>query len=131
MFDVDMVKERLQSFGVEVKAADEAALQFCVGKVTSTIRNDINHKEVPEGLEHIATDMAVGEFLQAKKTFSPDDLAGVDFSTPIKQIQMGDTSTTFATGEGTQTAEERLSALITYLLSYGREEFNAYRRIRW
>ena len=120
MFDTDTVKERLKSFGYEVKADDEFALTFCVEKVRSTIKNEINWNDVPEGLEHIAVDMAVGEFLLSKKTFAP-----------VKQIQTGDTNTVFATGEGSMTPEQRLTSFINYLLSYGKAEFNSFRRIRW
>ena len=58
MFDTDAVKERLKSFGYEVKADDEFALTFCVEKIRNTIKNEINWTDVPEGLEHIAVDMA-------------------------------------------------------------------------
>lgn len=131
MFDVDEVKKRLESFGYEVRAEDESALTFCVEKVRSTVRNEINHNEVPDGLEHIAIDMAVGEFLLAKKTFAPDDLAGIDLDYAVKQIQMGDTNTVFAIGEACLTPEQRLTAFINYLLSYGKNEFHVFRRIRW
>lgn len=131
MFDAETVKERLKSFGYEVRAEDEFALTFCVDKVRSTIRNEINWKEVPEGLEHVAVDMAAGEFLLSKKTFAPNDVAGLDLSAAVKQIQTGDTNTVFATGEGSMTPEQRLTAFINYLLSCGRSEFNSYRRLRW
>ena len=131
MFDVDEVKKRLESFGYEVRAEDESALTFCVEKVRSTIKNEINHDEVPDGLEHIAVDMAAGEFLLAKKTFAPDDLAGIDLDYAVKQIQMGDTNTVFAVGEACLTPEQRLTAFINYLLSYGKNEFHVFRRIRW
>lgn len=131
MFDVETVKKRLESFGYEVKAEDEFALTFCVEKVRSTIKNEINWQDVPEGLEHIAVDMAVGEFLLSKKTFSPDDLTGLDLDYAVKQIQTGDTNTVFAVGEGTQTPEQRLTTFINYLLSYGKAEFSSFRRIRW
>ena len=42
MFDTDTVKERLKSFGYEVKADDEFALTFCVEKIRNTIKNEIN-----------------------------------------------------------------------------------------
>ena len=131
MFDTEAVKSRLESFGYEVRAEDESALTFCVEKVRSTVRNEINHNEVPDGLEHIAIDMAVGEFLLAKKTFAPDDLAGIDLDYAVKQIQMGDTNTVFAIGEACLTPEQRLTAFINYLLSYGKNEFHVFRRIRW
>ena len=131
MFDTDTVKERLKSFGYEVKADDEFALTFCVEKVRNTIKNEINWTDVPEGLEHIAVDMTAGEVLLAKKTFAPNDLTGFDLDYAVKQIQTGDTNTVFATGEGSLTPEQRLTTFINYLLSYGKAEFNSFRRIRW
>lgn len=131
MFGVEAVKERLASFGYEVKAGDEFALAFCIEKVRSTIKNEINWQDVPEGLEHVAVDMAAGEFLLSKKTFAPADIAGLDLDYAVKQIQTGDTNTVFATGEGSSTPEQRLTMFINYLLSYGKGEFNSFRRIRW
>lgn len=131
MFDIETVKERLASFGYKVKADDEFALTFCMEKVRSTIKNEVNWQDVPEGLEHIAVDMTVGEFLLSKKTFAPDDLTGLDLDYAVKQIQTGDTNTVFDVGSATQTPEQRLTTLINYLLSYGKDEFNSFRRIRW
>lgn len=125
------VKERLSSFGYEVKESDTSSLAFCVEKVCSSIKNEINWKDVPEGLEHIAVDMAAGEFLLAKKTFAPADLKGLNLDYAVKQIQTGDTNTVFAVGEGSMTPEQRLTSFINYLLSYGKAEFNSFRRIRW
>lgn len=131
MYCVDEVKKRLQSFGYEVKESDMFSLTFCIEKVRSSIKNDVNWQDVPEGLEHIAVDMAVGEFLNAKKTFTPDELSNFDLDFAIKQIETGDTKTVFATGEGSSTPEQRLTGFISYLLTYGKSEFNSFRRIRW
>lgn len=129
---LEAVKERIQSFGYEFQAGDDAILAFCIGKVENTIKNDCNVQEVPEGLFHIAVDMAAGEFLSAKKTFAPDSLSGLDLSGfAVKQLQEGNTTTQFATGEGTQTDEQRLDSLIQYLLTYGLDQFSCFRRIRW
>lgn len=67
MFNVELVKGRLKGFGIEAGENDEFALVFCTEKVRDTIKNEINHPDVPEGLEHIAADMAVGEYLMAKR----------------------------------------------------------------
>ncbi len=131
MFGTKAVKERLRFLGYEVREDDRPALAFCIEKVRSTIRNEVNCREVPEGLEHIAVDMAAGEFLLSKKTFAPADLEGFDLDYAVKQIQTGDTNTVFATGEGSMTPEQWLTSFINYLLSYGRAEFNSFRRIRW
>lgn len=131
MFDVNTATERLKSFGYEVKTSDEFALTFCVEKVRNTIKNETNQKDVPVELDYIAIDMVVGEFLLTKKTFAPADLTSFDFEYAVKQIQTGDTNTVFAVGTGSFTPEQRLNTFINYLLSYGKTEFAAFRRLKW
>lgn len=131
ILSVEDVKARLLSFGYECQTADEFLLGFLMTKVANTIKNDCNVSEIPSGLYNIAVDMAVGEFLAAKKTFTPDDLTGLNLDYAVKQIDEGDMKTTFAVGEGTQTAEQRLDAFIVHLLTYGRDQFSCFRRLRW
>ena len=131
---VDMKKrlrERLAALGYAVQGADETLLVFALDKAVGSIKNDCNLADLPEGLQRIAVEWAAGEFLQAKKAFAPDDLAGLDLEAAVKQIQAGDTNVVFAAGEGSQTPEQRLNQLINYLLSYGRSELACYRRFRW
>jgi len=123
--------KRLEGFGYKLKAGDKAALKFAVEKVTNTIKNECNVSAVPEGLMNIAVDMAAGEFLGAKKAFSPADIAGLDLELAVKQIQVGDTSTVFAVGEGSLTPEQRFDLFVEHLLNYGRGELACYRKIRW
>ena len=123
------LRERLAALGYAVQGADEALLGFALDKAVGSIKNDCNLADLPEGLQRIAVEWAAGEFLQAKKAFAPDDLAGLEAA--VKQIQAGDTSVVFAAGEGSQTPEQRLNGLINYLLSYGRSELACYRRLRW
>ena len=125
------LRERLAALGYAVQGADEALLGFVLDKAISSIKNDCNLADLPEGLQRIAVEWAAGEFLQAKKAFAPDDLAGLDLEAAVKQIQAGDTNVVFAAGEGSQTPEQRLNGLINYLLSYGRSELSCYRRFRW
>lgn len=128
---LEQVKERLKSFGYEWKDGDEVILTFSIQKVENTIKNDCNVSSIPDGLTNIAIDMAIGEFLMTKKTFSPDDIAGLDLDFAVKQIQEGDTNTVFAVGDGNMTPEQRLNNFLNYLLTHGRDEFSCYRRIRW
>jgi len=106
-------------------------LTFSIQKVENTIKNDCNVPSIPDGLANIAIDMAIGEFLMAKKTFSPDDIEGLDLDFAVKQIQEGDTNTVFATGEASLTPEQRLNNFLNHLLTHGRDEFACYRRLRW
>lgn len=131
ILDINTLKERLKSFGYEVKEDDEFSLTFCIEKVRNSVKNEINWQDVPKELEYIAVDMAVGEFLQTKKTFQPDDIEHFDLGYAVKQIQTGDTNTVFAVGDGSMTPEQRLNAFINYLLNYGKSEFHSFRRVRW
>lgn len=128
---IKQAEERLRAFGYVMKEGDEALLVFSLRKVEDTIKNDCNVSFVPDGLVNTAVDMAVGEFLTAKKTFSPDDIAGLDLNFAVKLLQEGDTNTIFAIGEGSLTHEQRLNNFLNYLLTHGREEFSCYRRLRW
>ncbi len=130
MFDVEAVKERLTAFGYETGEGDDFSLSFCVEKVRGSIRNGTHLDIVPAGLEAAAVDMAAGEFLQAKKTFAPDSLTGLDLGAAVKQIQAGDTNTVFATGEGSLTAEQRLDIFIRHLQARESEILH-YRRLKW
>lgn len=128
---MEQARGRLESFGYLLKDGDEVILAFSLQKVENTIKNDCNVSSVPKGLVSIAIDMAVGEFLTAKKAFTPDDIAGLNLDYAIKQIQVGDTNTVFATGEGNLTPEQRLNSFLSYLLTHGRDEFSCYRKLRW
>lgn len=128
---LDKAVKRLEGFGYKLKTGDNAVLKFAVEKVTNTIKNDCNVSAVPEGLMNIAVDMAAGEFLGAKKAFSPSDIEGLDLGPAVKQIQVGDTNTVFSVGDGSLTPEQRFDLLVERLLNYGREEFACYRKIRW
>lgn len=123
------VTARLTSFGYEVTAGDSWGLDFIIQKVENHIKNDCNVDAVPEGLHNIAVDMVVGEFLLSKK--STGQLTGFNLDAAIKQIQEGDTSVTFAIGEGDSTPEKRLDVLISYLMNYGKDDFASYRCFKW
>lgn len=74
----------------------------------------------------------IGEFLLSKKTFSPDELAMLDLSAEtVKQIQAGDTNFVLGVGEGADTDQNRLDTFINFMLSYGADQFGAFRKIRW
>ena len=123
------VKQRLSSFGYEVIEDDTWVLEFIIQKVENYIKSNCNIDAIPEGLHQIAVDMSVGEFLLGKK--STGQLTGIDLEAAIKQIQEGDTSVTFAIGDGSKTPEERLDNLISHLLNYGKGSFASYRCIQW
>ena len=129
----EKIVELLAAIGYgAVSDSDEIALRFVISKVESETRNEINWKEVPRELENVLVCRVVGEFLLHKKTFAPADLSMLDLSgAAVKQIQAGDTNFVFSVDEGGESASGRLSTFINYLLTYGADQFSAFRRIRW
>ena len=126
---LEVVTERLASFGYDVTENDSWMLEFIIQKVKNSIKADCNIDSIPDGLHEIAVDMVAGEFLLNKK--SKGQLEGFDLDTAVKQIKEGDTSVTFAIGEGDSTPEKRLDDLILYLMNYGKGKFASYRCIKW
>ena len=123
------VKERLASFDYQVTEADSWMLTFLIQKVENHIKNICNVSTIPEELLNIAVDMVVGEFLLNKKSIG--SLEGFNLETAIKQIQEGDTSITYAIGDGDLTPEKRLDLLIDYLMNRGKNEIISHRSIKW
>lgn len=128
---LDLARDRAEAFGYEMCEGDEFALIFAFKKVEDTIKNLCNVGTIPDGLEHIAVDMTVGEFLFAKKTFAPESLKGIDLDYAVKQIELGDTNVSFAVGAGSLTPEQRLDSFIDYLRNGSRGQLTAFRKLRW
>ena len=110
-------------------AADDPLLDIVIRNVQYRVQNETNQSELPEGLVSVAVYMAVGEYLNMKKVSG--QLDGFDLDAAIKQIQEGDTNTVFAIGDGSSTPEQRLDALISYLITGRTREFYRFRRLVW
>ena len=132
MITVEDIKKRLGGFGYSAVAENEAVLAFVLKKASDICKNDCNVPEVPEGLESIVIDMAVGEFLLALKTFNPSSLSsiGLSFENAVKELSEGDTRISFAT-EGNKSDEQKLDIIIDLLINGRKSEFACYRRLRW
>lgn len=122
------VVSMLMALGV-TGAADDPLLDIVIRNVQYRVQNETNQSELPEGLESLAVSMAVGEYLNMKKVSG--QLEGFDLDAAIKQIQEGDTNTVFAIGDGSSTPEQRLDALISYLINGRTREFYRFRRLVW
>lgn len=124
----DQVISMLTALGVTVATTDPL-LDILLQNVQQRILNKTNQSVIPEGLESVAVYMAVGEYLNMKKTVG--QLTGFDLDAAIKQIQEGDTNTVFAIGEGSLTPEQRLNGLIDYLINGRSDELYRYRKLVW
>lgn len=129
---IEKILQRLVSFGYKPNEADSWMITFCMQKVENHIKNACNISKIPDELEEIEVDRICGEFLFSKKQsgqLNTDN--GFDVEMAIKQVQAGDTNVTFAVGEGSETLETKLNALISYLINFGEEDFVCYRQIKW
>lgn len=124
----DKAVAMLTALGV-AGAADDPLLDILLQNVQQRILNKTNQSVIPEGLESVAVYMAVGEYLNMKKTVG--QLTGFDLDAAIKQIQEGDTNTVFAIGEGSLTPEQRLNGLIDYLINGRSDELYRFRKLVW
>lgn len=120
----------LDALGVE-GVGDDPVLPFILESVSERVKNETNLNHIPEGLRWAAVELAAGEYLAFRKSTGQLEMDGLDFEAAIKQIQEGDTNTVFAIGEGSQTPEQRLDALIARLTCDRTREFIRYRRVVW
>ena len=125
----EAVVDMLAALGV-TGAAGDPLLDIVISNVQYRVQNKTNRKDMPEGLVSVAVYMAVGEYLNMKKCSG--QLEGFDLdAAAVKSIQEGDTNITFALGEGSSTPEQRLDALISYLINGRTREFYRFRRLVW
>lgn len=124
------IEARLRTLGyTQLSDTDEGLILYLAEKTTQRITSYCNIPAVPEELRAIWLDMLCGEFLLTKK--QSGTLEGFDLDDAVKQIREGDTSVTYAIGEGSKTPEERLDSLISYLIDTAYGSLGAYRRLKW
>ena len=118
---------RLADLGYSYDATSDAGLLlFCQESVENDIKNRINTKSIPDGLEQIYIDMVCGNFLRTKK--SCGQLSSFDFEASVQSIKEGDTQVTFIDG---LSPEQQFDALIIRMTTGHDEDIIRYRRIVW
>jgi hypothetical protein len=133
MIELRDVTNRLGSLGYTFTInTDTIVTEFCIAKVTEFITTFCNLSALPEQLKYHAIDMVCGEFLKVKKNSGQlNEKSGFDMTPVIKSITEGDTSYTYAIGDGTLTTEQKLDKLINHLIDNAKKQLTAYRRLRW
>lgn len=124
----EKVLELLAALGVE-GAATDPLLPFVIQAATSAIVDATNLSAIPNELLIAGVYNATGQYLKLKK--DTGQLQGFDLSGAVKQIQEGDTSITFAIGEGDMTPEQRLEGLLAWMMTFGKDQLYRYRKLRW
>lgn len=124
----DVIK-RLTHLGYNATEADYEHIEFELNKTLNYVMNYCNITTIPEILNPRIVDRVCGDFLYYKK--NSGSLAGFNYDAVIKQIKEGDTSITYAVGQGEDTPENRFDAFLKSLERGFDKWITPYRRLRW
>ena len=123
------VINRLLQLGYTATAEDYDHIDFELNKVINYTLNYCNIQEIPEILTPRIIDMVSSDFLYYKK--NSGSLEGFNYEAVVKQIKEGDTSITYAVGQGEDTPENRFDAFVKQLQRGYDKWITPYRRLRW
>lgn len=121
--------DRLTQLGYTATAEDNDHIDYEMEKIINYTLNYCNVREVPEIVEMRLIDRVCSEFLYYKK--NSGSLAGFNYEAVIKQIKEGDTSITYAVGQGEDTPENRFDAFVKQLERGYDKWLVPHRRLRW
>ena len=121
--------ELLAALGIDAAIGD-VLLTVVIKSAEQTIINRTNQNAVPDELRHVVLRRAAGEYIRLLK--STGQLEGFDLdSAAVSQIKEGDTTVSFAYGNGVETPDQRIDRLVKYLTEYGHTQLYSYRRFKW
>lgn len=121
--------DRLAQLGYTATEADNNAIDFELNEAINYTLNYCNIANVPEIVEPRLIDRVCSCFLYYKK--NSGSMEGFNYETVIKSIKEGDTTLTYAVGQGEDTPENRFDAFVKKLeLAYDKW-ITPHRRLRW
>lgn len=125
----DDVIKRLKQLGYEAVEGDYDQIDFELMKTLNYVMNYCNITTIPEILDHRIIDRVCSDFLYYKK--NSGSLEGFNYDAVIKQIKEGDTSITYAVGQGEDTPENRFDTFVKSLERGFDKWITPHRRMRW
>lgn len=129
MVTKDNIVDRLKQLGYTAAAEDDKAIQFELTKILNYVKNYCNITNIPEILDPRIVDRVCSEFLFYKK--NSGSLEGFNYDTVIKSIKEGDTTLTYAVGQGEDTPENRFDSFVKRLERGFDKWITPHRRLRW
>lgn len=129
MVTTQNIVDRLGQLGYTVTTSDEEQVNFELKKITNYVLNYCNITTIPEILDLRIIDRVCAEFLFYKK--NSGTLVGFDYDTVIKQIKEGDTTISYAVGQGEDTPESRFDLFVNKLERGFDKWITPHRKLRW
>lgn len=129
MVNRENIITRLEQLGYTATEADHPRIDFELQLVTNYTLNYCNIDTIPMMVEPKLIDRVCSYFLYYKK--NSGSLDGFNYDAVIKSIKEGDTTITYAVGQGEDTPENRFDAFVKQLERGYDKWITPYRRIRW
>lgn len=129
MVTTEEVVERLAQLGYKTSTEDADQIEFETTKILNYVKNYCNITEIPEILDLRIIDRICADFLYYKK--NSGSLEGFNYDVVIKQIKEGDTTISYAVGQGEDTPENRFDAFVKQLERGFDKWLCPWRKIRW
>ena len=114
MVDRNQIVNRLKQLGYTATEADNEQIDFELTKIRNYVINNFTRSNsIPEILDPRIIDQVCCEFLFYKK--NSGSLEGFNYDNVIKSVKEGDTTITYAVGQGEDTPENRFDAFVKSL----------------
>ena len=123
------VFDRLVQLGYIPSVEDLEHIAYELNKTVNYAKNYCNITEIPPILNLRIIDRVCADFLYYKK--NSGSLEGFNYDAVIKQIKEGDTTISYAVGQGEDTPENRFDSFVKQLERGFDKWLCPWRRLRW
>lgn len=129
MVSREQVIKRLKMLGYTATVEDNDQIDYEMNMILNYVKNYCNITDIPEILDPRIIDRICSDFLYYKK--NSGSLAGFNYDAVIKSIKEGDTTLTYAVGQGEDTPENRFDSFVKKLERGFDKWITPHRRLRW
>ena len=122
---------RLNQLGYNVTENDNDQIDFELRKIINYVANNFTRDvtNIPDELDPRIIDRVCSDFLYYKK--NSGSLEGFNYDAVIKSIKEGDTTITYAVGQGEDTPENRFDSFVKSLERGFDKWCTPHRRLKW